>query len=56
MTYSEWLGKYAPGSFHAHCANNDCEHPQPFVDGEQLRCGACGGPMVPCVEGEGVCA
>lgn len=38
MEIREWYKKHTCD--HVHCPH-DCEHPQPFIDGEDLYCGRC---------------
>ena len=51
MTEAEWYEKH--NCSHAHCKYL-CEHPQPFMLGEQLVCGRCAiidneiNEMIPC--------
>ena len=51
MTVADWYARH--GCDHAHCPH-ECEHPQPFMDGERLVCGRCANvehietEMVPC--------
>lgn len=51
-TEKQWYEEH--GCAHAHCPD-DCEHPQPFMDGDDLICGRCAAKygertvMVPCI-------
>lgn len=38
MTKQEWYAKH--NCQHAHCPD-ECEHPQPFLDGDEMLCGRC---------------